>query len=525
MRQLSFRKGSVFSKLLAATALTGLLTLAWIGWQSPRVSETSLAIGANLAQAQQPADKETKAHANALSRAFRKAAEVAMPSVVTVRSKIKAKVVKRELRGRQGPQDNPFKGTPFEDFFGGDREGFHNFQFPSQQPREGMGSGVIIDKAGIVLTNNHVVAGADEVIVHLADGREYKGYDIKTDDQTDLAVVRIKATDDLPVAAMGDSDNLEIGDWVIAVGNPFELEQTVSAGIISGKGRELGSIRRAKFLQTVAAINPGNSGGPLVNLDGEVVGINTAIATNTGSFNGIGFAVPVNLAKWVIPQLVKEGKVQRAYLGVAIGEISKELAEQFGVERNSGVLVSEVFPGSPAAEAGLKVGDVIKSFAGSAVHNPRELQELVERTTLGTKSKLEVLRDGKSIEVQVASKSLPKDFGRLASDEGSSSDEESDPALVESAELGLDVTDLTADQAEQLGFQGLSGALVAKADPNGAAFAQGVRPGMLILKVGKQEIKSATEFEAAVKKESLKDGILLLVRTKAGNRFVVLQRE
>jgi serine protease Do len=223
----------------------------------------------------------------------------------------------------------------------------------------------------------------------------------------------------------------------------------------------------------------------------------------------------------VIPQLVKEGKVQRAYLGVAIGEITGDLAEQFDVERNQGVLVSEVFPSSPAAAAGLKVGDIIKRFAGKEVRNPRELQELVERTTLGTKNKLEVLREGKAVTVEVVSKALPKDFGVVSVE--SEGNEDSGQAVVENSELGLEVTDLTEEQAEQLGYKGFKGALVADVDQGGVAFAQGLRPGMLIMKVGKKEIKSVADFEAAIKKESTKDGVLLLVRTKAGNRFVVLQ--
>ena len=195
----------------------------------------------------------------------------------------------------------------------GDGEG-QEFGFQSP-PHDGMGSGVIIDKSGIVLTNNHVVEGADTVTVRLSDGREFKATDIKTDPQTDLAVLHIKAKGDLPAAHLGNCDNLEIGDWVIAIGNPFGQEKTVTAGIISGKGRELGS-QRTKFLQTDAAINPGNSGGPLVNLDGEVVGINTAIASNSGGYQGIGFAIPINQAKWVTEQLIKNGSVSRAYLGV-----------------------------------------------------------------------------------------------------------------------------------------------------------------------------------------------------------------
>jgi serine protease Do len=515
------RNGSITTRAAGVLALSALLTAAFIGWNGQRDNVPMLSLGSSVVSAAEPASSATLDQANALSRAFRKASNVAMPSVVTIRSKTKAKVVRGE---RNLPQENPFKGTPFEDFFGDNGHGMRNFQMPNPGPREGMGSGVIIDKSGLVLTNNHVVAGADEVEVHLADGRTYKGFDIKTDDQTDLAVVHIKANEDLPAAKLGNSDELEIGDWVIAIGNPFELEQTVSAGIISGKGRELGSIRRAKFLQTDAAINPGNSGGPLVNLNGEIVGINTAIATNTGSFNGIGFAIPINLAKWVVPQLVKTGKVERAYLGVSIGEVTPELAQQFGVEANSGVLVSEVFPNSPAAEAGFKAGDVIRKFSGKVVHNPRELQELVERTTLGSKSNVEVWRDGKSVTVEVVSKALPKDFGTVAS-RGNSDQSESEPEVVENSAFGMDVTDLTSEQAEQLGYKGETGALVAEVEPNGVAYAHGIRPGMLVLKVGKKTVKNADDFKKAIGKESAKDGVLLLVRTQAGNRFVVLQQE
>jgi serine protease Do len=518
------RSGKGLISTVSVVALAGLLALSIYALQG----ETALkggGLGTNVAQAQAaPVDPQTMKHATALSRAFRNAAEVAMPSVVTIRSKTRAKVVRQTPQLKPG--ENPFKGTPFEDFFNEHgREGFAlpNMPSPNMPPQQGMGSGVIIDKSGIVLTNNHVVQGADEVIIHLADGRDFKGYDIKTDEQTDLAVVRFHAPDDIPVARMGDSDKLEIGDWVIAIGNPFELEQTVSAGIISGKGRELGSVRRAKFLQTDAAINPGNSGGPLVSLEGEVIGINTAIASNTGSFNGVGFAIPVNLAKWVTNQLVKSGKVERAYLGVAIGEVTAQLAEQFGVERGTGVLVSEVFDGSPAKEAGLQAGDVVRKFAGSDVNNPRELQELVERTTLGSKNKIEVLRDGKPVTLDVVSRAMPNDYG-IASLGTPKADEPSQP-VVENTELGMQVTDMAADAAESLGFKDMQGALIAEVDPNGVAYAAGLRTGMLVLKVGKQEVKSAAEFDAAVKKQSLADGVLLLVRTKAGNRFVVLQQE
>ena len=256
----------------------------------------------------EPTTADPVAAANALSQAFRNAAEKATASVVVVRSETKAQNV--TSKGGQNRGENPFRGTPFEDFF---RDGMPEGFSPrgGSPSRSGVGSGVIVDAAGIVLTNNHVVEGADEVTIELSDGREFKAVDIKTDPDSDLAVVRLANAEDLPTAALGNSDELVIGDWVLAIGNPFELETTVSAGIISAKGRELGRIRRAKFLQTDAAINPGNSGGPLVNLSGEVVGINTAIASNSGAYQGIGFAIPINQARWVSEQLIKSGSVQR----------------------------------------------------------------------------------------------------------------------------------------------------------------------------------------------------------------------
>lgn len=498
-------------RIMAAVALLAAVAVAVGCWQSGAIGQES-----GKPQIQQKAVD----HAVALSTAFRKAAEVAMPTVVTIRSKTKAQTV----RGNRMPRgENPFKGTPFEDFFN-ENGGMEGMPTPSPR-REGTGSGVIIDKNGIVLTNNHVVEGADEVIVRLADGREYKAEDIKTDDQTDLAVLRIKGAGDLPFAKMGDSDKMEIGDWVIAIGNPFELEQTVSAGIISGKGRELGSIRRAKFLQTDAAINPGNSGGPLVNLEGEVVGINTAIATNNGAFQGIGFAVPINLAKWVTTQLIQTGNVQRAYLGVAIGEVDGDLAGKFGLKRGDGVIVSEVFTGSPAAEAGFQEGDVITAFGGSKVHNPRELQELVERAPLDSKNQVSIVRDSKPMTLTVVAKALPKKFGIVeAKRDGQEEEEKSNTSTFKSENLGMTVGEASADELSTLGLSGFQGVLITGVDPDGVAAEHGLAQGMLVMKVDKKPVHTVAEFKAAVDGQSLKDGILLLVRTRGGNRFVVLQQ-
>jgi len=459
---------------------------------------------------QEGARPQDQSQAASLSRAFRDAAHAAIPTVVTIRVQTKPRQLMR------GETDNPFKGTPFEDFFGPEMQR----QLPRFMPkRSGIGSGVIIDKAGIVLTNNHVVEGADEVMVELNDGREFKAEDVKTDPATDLAVLRISGAGDLPAAKMGDSDKLQIGDWVIAVGSPFELETTVSAGIISGTGRELSSVPRAKFIQTDAAINPGNSGGPLLNLDGEVVGINTAIASNSGGYQGIGFAIPIDTAKWVTRQLIAKGSVERAYLGVKIGEVNKELAEKFGVERGQGALVGEVMPHTPAADAGFQEGDVIVAFAGKKIKDPRELQEFVERAPFDSKQEVTVLRDGKKTNLEVVVKPMPKD---LASTEGHESKSDHEDKSFSSSKLGIDVSDLGADEAKQLGYKDVEGALVTAVEPGSVAAEKGIREGMLIRRVGKTPVNGRADFEKAVKDASLDEGVLLLVRTPQGNQFFVV---
>ncbi|MEI6240956.1 MAG: Do family serine endopeptidase [Planctomycetia bacterium] len=468
------------------------------------------------------ATADAMAHATALSKAFRHAAERATPSVVVVRSEAKAKPAEGRDRQRQrGGGENPFKGTPFEDFFkDGLPEGFDFGPRGGMPPRSGVGSGVIVDAAGIVLTNNHVVEGADEVTVELPDGREFKAAEIKTDPESDLAVVRLENAKDLPVAKLGDSDKLEIGDWVIAIGNPFELETTVSAGIISGKGRELGSIRRAKFLQTDAAINPGNSGGPLVNLAGEVVGINTAIASNSGGYQGVGFAIPINLAKWVSGQLIAKGSVERGYLGVSISPIDGDMAAKLGVKDKKGALVTEVMPGTPAAEAGVQELDVIIGFDGAPVDGPRTLQEVVERSGIGERHKVAVLRDGKPIELAVSVKPLPDKVAR-----GGGGGFKKGPGVEETyyaEKFGLEVRD--KNSVPEDAYEGFEGVLVDRVDPDGIAARAGIGPGVLIRKIGHKQVTSVGEFAAAIEKESPEDGILLQVRTPRGNSIVLLKK-
>ncbi|MFM7108793.1 MAG: S1C family serine protease [Planctomycetaceae bacterium] len=463
------------------------------------------------------AGAEARAHATALSTAFREAAAAASPSVVLVRSEVKPR--REPGRGGRG-QRNPLRGTPFEDMFpDGPPEGF-DFEAPDGAPRSGVGSGVIVDATGIVLTNNHVVEDADEVTVELADGREFKATDIKTDPESDLAVVRLADAKDLPVAKLGDSDKLAIGDWVIAIGNPFELETTVSAGIISGKGRELGGIRRAQFLQTDAAINPGNSGGPLVNLAGEVVGINTAIASSSGGYQGVGFAIPANLAAWVMRQLIDKGEVERAYIGVQMGPIAARLAAKLGVAGRKGVLVNDVVPDSPAAAAGVQESDVITAFDGRPVEGTRSLQEIVERAGFGKPHELTVIRDGRSLTLKITVKPLPKDVassGGPRPRRGGGADAET----YHSEAFGIEVRD-KASLAEDA-YEGFAGVVVDRVDADGLAAAAGIGPGVLIRAVDKTEVRTVAEFAKAIEGKDPAAGVLLKVRTPRGNAIVLLQ--
>ncbi len=462
------------------------------------------------------ADPEAVVHAESLSRAFRSAANSVLPTVVKLKSRINER---RVTRGGGARGENPFRGTPFEDFFGDEFLGPLEERIPRS---EGTGSGVIIDAKGIILTNNHVVKDADVVVVELPDGREFKADDIRTDPQTDLAVIRIPDAGDLTAARLGDSDEVQIGDWVLAVGNPFELEASVSAGIISAKGRSLGAAERASFLQTDAAINPGNSGGPLVNLRGEVVGINTAIASSSGGYQGIGFAIPVNLAKWVIGELLDKGSVSRGWLGIGISAVNQELAEQLGIDaRTQGVVVQQVGEDTPAERAGLRTRDIITHFGGQPVSEPSELQRAVERAPLGSRQPIRVIRDGKVQELSVETEALPAD---LATASGRDSRDREQPGIA-NEQLGMKVADLTAALRQRLELPtSAEGVVVVEVSARGIASLSGLRPGMLITEVDGKTIDSAEEFESAMGDANLEKGVSITVRIPGvGTRFLILR--
>ncbi len=471
--------------------------------------------------------------AKSMSKAFHNAAGKVLPSVVLITNTpavARTFSHRKSLPGDKGDNSEEmpfgFKGTPFGDLFNAPE--LHRFfkEFPStpQTPGRGTmgaGSGVIVDSSGIILTNNHVVAGGGQVMVRLHDGREFKAVDIKTDPKSDLAILRIEGAGTLPAARLGDSNKAEVGDWVLALGEPFGLEGTVTAGIISAKGRGLGITDREDFIQTDAAINPGNSGGPLVNLDGEVIGINTAISTSSGGNQGVGFAIPIDLAKWVGGQLEQSGTVHRAYLGVIIQPVTQPLAEQFKVKVNTGVLIAEVRPDSPAAKAGLRPGDIVLQFAGQPVSNPRELQGCVEKAKIGGTEPLTILREGKKMTINVTCREMPGE----SAESGNNSENPGNKEPSRFDQLGIQVDTLTPAVAEHLGVKAEHGVVITDVRSGSPADLAGLSAGMVITEADRQTVKTTDDLRKTLEARPLDKGVLLLVRSAEGSRFVVIRAE
>jgi serine protease Do len=443
---------------------------------------------------------------NDLSAAFRRIATEVTPAVVSVNS---IKTI-RAMQGLRSPNSR-FPDSPLERFFGDDF--FRFFAQPSPPRgymREGLGTGVIVDTNGYVLTNNHVVEGADEVTVKLSDNRTFKAEVVGSDPKTDIAVLKVDGKN-LSTAALGDSDQLEVGEWVAAVGNPFGLTSTVTAGIVSAKGRsEVAIADYEDFIQTDAAINPGNSGGPLVNLAGEVIGINTAIASRTGGYQGVGFAIPINMAKSIMDSLIHEGHVVRGFLGVGIQPLSEGLAESFGYHGTDGALIGEVSPGSPADQAGFKEGDIILRYEDKNITTINQLRNLVASTKPGTTVPVEIFRNGGERTLSVKIGALSEHPGRASGSEAS-------------MDLGLSLSDLSPEVAQALGYQGEEGAVVTAVDPVGPAGRAGIAVEDLIVSVQGQAVKTAREFWQVVGQYDLGKGIRLIVQHESMRRFVFLQ--
>ncbi len=491
-------------------------------------SVTLVGVAAGLAQNHQhdsapiPADTPGIKEAQALSMSFRAVAKIASPSIVSIETVTNGKVI--EQANLPYGDDSPFKkffenDPQLKRFF--DQREFSTPQAPGQAPRQapkqrGMGSGFVIDDSGIILTNSHVVNGADEIKVRLTDGREFVATDVKTDPRADVAIVRITPPKDLKAIPLGDSGKMEVGDWVLAIGSPFGLETTVTSGIISAKGRVPGINQREDYLQTDAAINPGNSGGPLLNLRGEVIGINTAISSRGGGNDGVGFAIPINMAKWVAHQLIEKGEVQRGYLGVMIQDLAGPLAKKLNVKADDGALVAQILADSPAAKAGLKPGDVVLRLDGHNVHSPKSLQDAVEKLDIGKAYELEILRNGEKEVLSVTIEKMPTDdVVAKASERGRSQNRYE--------ELGLGVQELTPALRNKLNLKDVQGVVVANVEEGSPADKAGLKSGDVIEKVGNEKVATPDEFRKAIENSKLEDGILVLVHSGGGSRFLVIQ--
>jgi len=397
---------------------------------------------------------------------------------------------------------------PFKDFFGEDF--FDRFFGETPQKdyvQRSLGSGFIIDREGYIITNNHVVEGASEIRVRLSTEREFEADLVGRDSKTDLALIKIKSFQDLPVEELGDSDKLEIGEWVLAIGNPFGLSQTVTVGIVSAKGRVIGSGPYDDFIQTDASINPGNSGGPLFNMNGEVVGINTAIVA---AGQGIGFAIPINAAKDIIPQLKKKGKVTRGGIGVYVQKLTPDLAKSFGLEQSRGALVADVIPGSAAEAGGIRRGDVIIKFNGKDIDEMNELPRVVASTPVGKEVEVAILREGKPMTLKLK-------VGELK-------DEAAAPTLEKAKlELGMSVQEITPEIAQQLRLNELMGVVVSQLEPGGAADEAGIQRGDVIREVNGYFIRNHSDYRAALAKLKKGEIIRLLVRRGERNLYLTIR--
>ncbi len=409
---------------------------------------------------------------------------------------------------------SPFQSREFKDFFGD--EFFRHFfgQTPEQEMKQrSLGSGVVVSGDGYILTNNHVVADADEILVTLSDKKKYEAQIIGRDPKSDLALIKIKTENTIPAARLGDSDKLMVGDWVVAIGNPFGLGSTVTAGIVSAKGRVIGAGPYDNFIQTDASINPGNSGGPLFNLDGEVIGINTAIVAPSGGNVGIGFAIPINMAKSVMPQLKERGKVIRGWLGVSIQVVTQEIKEKFGLKTEEGALIGEVTKDSPADKGGLKRGDVIISFDGKKVKAMKTLPSMVAETPVGKEVEILIIRKGKE-------KRLTVKIGELK--------EETKTAVAITPEIekafGLSVQELTPELAESLSLKGENGVVISGINKGSPASDAGLQRGDLIQEIEHEPIENLSDYKRIMKESSSKKQILIVIKHRGHSRYVVLKK-
>jgi len=398
---------------------------------------------------------------------------------------------------------NAFR-TPFGEFFGPFSE-----ENPHRSPeQQGVGSGFVISSDGYILTNNHVIDDATQIKIKLSDGKEYDAKVVGRDPKTDLALLKAEGASNLHPLQLGDSDSLKVGNWVVAIGSPFGLEQTVTAGIVSAKGRVIGSGPYDNFIQTDASINPGNSGGPLLNTEGQVVGINTAIFSQSGGNVGIGFAIPVNMAKEIVPQLEEKGHVTRGWLGVGIQKITPELAKSFGLKDEKGALVSQVVKGGPADKAGIETGDVIVEFDGKKVSDMNDLPRVVASTPVGKTVAVKVLRGGNWVdrEVKIAEMEQKEEVANVSTRKP----------------LGMTVQNITPEIAKGLGLKTEAGVVVASVVPGSPAAKADIRSGDVIQQVNKKPVKDIEDFKQKIENAKDQETILLLIQRGDSSLFAAL---
>jgi len=499
----------VAAALLTAGIIIGFVVASDLGWLSNghAVPDASSVAPSSPPPIVRPVSTAPQPILGGGNQTFVDIAKSVKPAVVNI-------YATKSGRG-EGSGGTPFDDPLFRKFFGD--EFFRKFEHPKEKKERGLGSGVIVDPTGLIITNNHVVGKADEIRVTLSDKREFKAKLIGTDPKTDVAVVKIEATG-LPSVPWADSDKLEVGEFVLAVGNPFGLTQTVTLGIVSALGRAAGIAEYEDFIQTDAAINPGNSGGALVNVRGELVGINTAIFSQSGGNMGIGFAVPSNMAQSIMGQLVQTGKVVRGWLGVSIQELTPELASQFGITETKGVLVSDVMDDSPAKKAGFERADVILEYDGKPMDSPTHLRNAVAQTPVGKKVVVKVIRDKKAKTIDLTIVEQPKSMTQSGEEDGGDS---STPIGILSS---LDVRDLNEELTSRYGLKSSErGVVVVRVKAGSTAEEMGVREGDIVLEVNRQGVTSVKVFERIANKLPKDQAVLLLLKRQGRTIYLTLR--
>jgi serine protease Do len=504
------RKMNVVGGLaLVAVGAAGAIGAGHVQVQWGRAAQAAPVVAADVKPALPPPSREQVSDARMLSRTFAQVASQMSPSVVRI-SVTKGGGRSQRAVHRGGGGGNPFEGTPFGRFFGEDGD-----EGGAQPKQSGLGSGVVIDKKGFILTNNHVVEDADEVKVTFVDGKTVPGKVIGTDPRSDLAVVKVDGVS-VQAAKMGDSDKLQVGEWVIAIGNPFGLDHTVTVGVLSAKNRSVsGGSKFEDFLQTDASINPGNSGGPLVNLDGEIIGINTMIA---GIGTGIGFAVPSSIMKPVADQLINGGHVRRPYVGIHMQDVTPELQKGLGKGApDRGALVGQLEPGSPAEKAGAQAGDIIVAVNGQPTPDGKAVQRIIVGGKVGGKVDLTLWRDGKTLHVSPQTAELPGDERQALREGGQGGD-----ARATRGKIGVGLSSLTPMIAQQLGIDGkLKGAVVTSVREGSPAQEAGLQQGDIVLEVDRKPVLTADDAVRALGADR-SGGHLLRLRRGDSALFVVV---